>query len=75
MSCTVSKDELKKSLALLWKNIQDNYAKKSELPTVTSSVVVVDRKEDIVNYSKNILYNRESSSCMGWIRTGSSPRL
>ena len=56
MSCTVSKDELKKSLALLWKNIQDNYAKKSELPTMTSSVVVVDRKEEIVNYSKNILY-------------------
>lgn len=56
MSCTVSKDELKKSLVLLWKNIQDNYAKKSELPTVTSSVVVVDRKEEIINYSKNILY-------------------
>lgn len=56
MSCTVSKDELKKSLALLWKNIQDNYAKKSELPTQTSSVVVVDRKEEITNYAKNLLY-------------------
>lgn len=56
MSCTVSKDELKKSLALLWKNIQDNYTKKSELPAQTSSVVVVDTKEDITNYAKNLLY-------------------
>lgn len=56
MSCNVSKDELKKSLALLWKNIQDNYAKKEELPTPVPSVVVVDTKEDITNYAKNILY-------------------
>ena len=55
-TCNVTKQEMKQSIALLWKKVQEDYVAKSDLPSQKQQIVVVNSKDEILTYQKNILY-------------------
>ena len=54
--CNITQQHLTKSLVILWKNIQDQFVAKSDLPASSQPIIVVKSKEDITSYQKNTLY-------------------
>ena len=59
-SCPATKEEVKKSLQLLWKSVVDTFSTKEELKSVRNAiknpVVVVDSKDSILEYKTGVLY-------------------
>ena len=59
-NCPATKEEVKKSLQLLWKSVVDTFSTKEELQSVRNAiknpVVVVDSKDSILEYKTGVLY-------------------
>ena len=60
VNCPATKEEVKKSLQLLWKRVVDTFSTKEELQSVRNAiknpVVVVDSKDNILEYKTGVLY-------------------
>lgn len=60
VNCPATKEEVKKSLQLLWKSVVDTFSTKEELQSVRNAiknpVVVVDSKDSILEYKTGVLY-------------------